>query len=239
MKARQVKRSGAYLLALLLGVWTCLIATTVMVQMVQASPSSSSIVVCIDRTGAMTRIVPSGRCRSGAERVILGATGPAGATGSPGPAGSVGPSGPVGATGSPGPAGSPGATGPAGATGISKAYVSNTSYSPPTTIPGSSGSPKVVHTMTIQPGTYLLMFKVKVDTGGSYQLTCVIEDSLGITLVSDTTGTINSPKFIVGIGNTVIEATTTLSLKCQHGSSGLQSIIADAQIIAIGVNEIN
>jgi len=135
MKARQVKGAGIYALSLLIAVWTCLIATAVMAQ---ASPTNSSVVVCINRDGSMTRIAPSARCRSGSERVVLGATGPVGATGSP---------------------------------GISKAYISNTSYSPPTAVANASFPFTVLHTATIDAGTYIVTMIVKIDTGSNYNLT--------------------------------------------------------------------
>lgn len=163
----------------------------------------------------MKRIAPSGSCRSSSERVVLGAIGPAG------PAGSTGP------------AGSPGPTGPAGEKGISKAYVSNTAYSPPARIPGT---PTAVHSASVSAGTYLLFMNVEIEASGNYQLTCQIQDSLGNTIITDTTPTGSVSKNILTSGSAVISEQTTLTIKCQGASNS--QIIADAQIIAISLDEI-
>ena len=194
MNVGQIKKSGVYALAALIGIWTYLIATTVMAQ---ASPSDSSIVVCIERSGVMKRIAPSGSCRSSSERVVLGATGPAGEK------------------------------------GISKAYVSNTAYSPPARIPGT---PTAVHSASVSAGTYLLFMNVEIEASGNYQLTCQIQDSLGNTIITDTTPTGSVSKNILTSGSAVISEQTTLTIKCQGASNS--QIIADAQIIAISLDEI-
>ena len=256
MKPRQVKGAGIYALTLLMAVWTCLIATAVMAS---ASPTDSSVVVCIDRRGLMTRIAPSAMCPTGSERVVLGATGPTGATGSPGPSGATGlrgPSGatglrggsgatgspgPSGATGSPGPSGATGSPGPSGATGspgISKAYISNTSYSPPTGVAGASSPFTVLHTATIDAGTYIVMMIVKIDTGSNYNLTCqLVKDAT--VILEDLTQT-QYTRFIVKSGSTTVASTSTFKVQCQSGSgSPVSSLVVDAQLTAIKVDTVN
>ena len=212
MKPRQVKGAGIYALTLLMAVWTCLIATAVMAQ---ASPTNSSVVVCIDKGGSMTRIAPSARCRSGSERIVLGATGPAGATGSPGPTG------PAGATGSP---------------GISKAYISNTSYSPPTAVANASSPFTVLHTATIDAGTYIVTMIVKIDTGSNYNLTCQLVKDATVVL-EDLTQT-QYTRFIVKSGSTTVASTSTFKVQCQ-ASSNVSSLVVDAQLTAIKVDAVN
>ena len=156
-----------------------------------------------------------------------GAIGPAGATGSPGATG------PAGATGS------PGATGPAGATGspgISKAYISNTSYSPPRGVANASSPFTVLHTATIDAGTYIVTMIVKIDTESNYNLTCQLVQDATVVL-EDLTKT-QYTRFIVKSGSTTAASTSTFKVQCQANSS-VASLVVDAQLTAIKVDTVN
>jgi len=209
---RQVKRAGIYALTLLMALWV----------LGPTGPAGA-----IGATGAT------------GPADATGATGPADATGPTGPAGATGPTGPAGATGPTGPAGATGPTGPAGATGspgISKAYISNTSYTPPTAVANASSPFTVLHTATIDAGTYIVTMIVKIDTGSNYNLTCqLVKDAT--VILEDLTQT-QYTRFIVKSGSTTVALTSTFKVQCQ-ASSNVASLVVDAQLTAIKVDTVN
>ena len=99
---------------------------------VSVASSTRTVTFCVNKKTAVVRQPKSGRCAKTETRLVMNATGPAGATGATGatgpqgpagaqgvqgPAGSQGPAGVAGVVGAQGPAGAQGATGPAGASG--------------------------------------------------------------------------------------------------------------------------
>ena len=136
-------------------------------------------------------------------------------------------------------AGSPGATGPAGATGspgISKAYISNTSYSPPTAVANASSPFTVLHAATIDAGTYIVTMIVKIDTTSNYTLTCQLVKDATVVL-EDVTKT-QYITFIVKSGSTTVTSASTFKVQCQ-ASSNVSSLVVDAQLTAIKVDTVN
>ena len=191
---------------------------------VQAA-TTTSYIVCVNRSnGAMRQVASTTKCKTFENRIVLGAVGPSGPRGSAGAAGSPGSTGPT------GPAGAPGSP------GISKAYISNTSYSPPTAVANASSPFTVLHTATIDAGTYIVTMIVKIDTGSNYNLTCQLVKNATVIL-EDLTQT-QFTRFIVKSGTTTVASTSTFKVQCQANSS-VSSLVVDAQLTAIKVDTVN
>ena len=119
---------------------------------------------------------------------------------------------------------------------MTKAYVTHTSYNPPTAVANSSSPFTVLHTVSIEAGTYWVMMLVKIDTASNYNLTCQLLKGSEV-IMEDLTQT-QYTRFIVSTGSTTVASTSTLKVQCQ-ASANASSLVVDAQVTAIRVDTIN
>lgn len=173
----------------------------------------TSLVVCVTtKSGAMRTIAPSATCDARKEyRVVLGQVGPTGPKGSPGP---------TGATGSPGPTGTQGPIGSTGPTGPSLVNMSNTTYSPFAQIVTQTYS--TVHTSgTVEPGSYLVLSQVRIQSIYGTQHQCKVTSSSGTVAIEEKFGAYSGAGVTrvdtedVMFGAIELATAQTLSVQCR------------------------
>lgn len=201
---------------------------------VASTASASTIYTCKKKRGGAIRIVTKKtKCRKSEKKLTWGSTG------SRGPRGPVGPVGPAGVSGSNGSAGATGATGAAGATGPagpSNGYIDEAPQS------SLDATHKVIATLTLPAGKYLVSAKVIIQRGGvGGETDCYIRlDGVQIDSFYNVLAAAPNPGYVgglAGLSSIDTTATSTVTLTCKD--SATTGIAAAPVLSAIKVASLN
>ena len=236
-----------------------LVAGYLAIGMAVQAATTTSYIVCVNRSnGAMRQVTSSTVCKTFENRIVLGAVGP---TGPQGPAGSQGSAGPRGSTGATGPQGDTGSTGPRGSTGPVGA----------TGVPGSTGAPgeigpagpseaflstirfqtkkavgltyTQIHQSTLEAGMQIIQITIDAQqSSGDQIIQCQLTTSSGTVLIDVTSmsgaNAHRQRNSLVGTAAVNLVSSSQVLLKCKNDTNSSAQVIWGADILSISSGSI-